>query len=162
GGSFCTSVRTLVGSFGVLEPSGGSTMRRAFLQSTLLCLALVLCGGVAHAATWELGIRGLGSGMVIDIRNTATGALVRTYPSHAPAAAGVNFAISFDNATGADSDVQLPTNVQFTFVFRNWGNKAAYVEGDLPPNAPNYDDVYDIGINPDRLTLDTTFGNGVQ
>jgi len=137
-------------------------MRRAFLQSTWVCLALVLTGHTAQALTWELGIRGLGTGMVIDIRNTTTGALVGTFTSHGPAAAGVNFAISFDGATGADSDVQLSPEVQYTFVFRNWSNKAAYVEGHLPPGLPRYDDVYDIGINPDRLTLDTTFGDGVQ
>lgn len=137
-------------------------MRHAFLRSTVVLVALVFSGHAAHALTWELGIRGLGSGMPIEIRDTATGALIGNYVSHGPEEAGTNFRIDFDSHMAWDSDIHLEPDVQYTFFFKNWSNKAAYVLGELPPDGVQNDDVYDIGINPDRLTRDPTIGIGTQ
>jgi hypothetical protein len=96
--------------------------------------------------------------MPIEIRNTSTGALIGTYISHSAPPGGANFTVDFNGQAGAD--VQLAEGVQYTFIFKNWGNKAAWVRGDIPPGVPNYDDIYEVGINPDRLTH--VYGDGVQ
>ena len=135
-------------------------MLRLSRYSILMTITSLLFTGIAHAVQWELGIRGLGSGMQIEIRNSTTGALIGTYPSHFPDDAGMNFTIDFNGQDGAD--VQLTPEVQYTFIFKNWSNKAAYVMGHTPPGVTNYDDIFDIGINPDRLNRDETYGDGVQ
>jgi hypothetical protein len=135
-------------------------MSRLFRPWSFMTIGLLVAAGAAYATPWELGIRGLGSGMPIEVRNTSTGQLIGTYTSHAPVSSGVNITIDFNGTAG--SDIQLTPEVQYTFIFKNWSNKAAYVEGHMPPGIPNYDDIYDIGINPDRLTLDPNYGDGVQ